>query len=96
MAFVMRLIACSSGPTPFDGQFLKEYDPERDGSDYRGMVMNTHLVTTLNPQDAMKFEHPGAAWDLWQLTCQRNPIRWDGKPNRPLSAFTISVEHEEP
>jgi len=95
--FVMRLIEVmqpGASPTPYDGQFLQEYDPNRDGISPDGKRMLAHLVCTPEPREAMRFANPGIAWQQWLLVDERNPVRPDGKPNRPLSAFSISIEEE--
>jgi hypothetical protein len=79
------------GTTSFDGQYVVEYDPGRDGVDPgSGMPMMCHLVTTPDISKATVF--PGtAAFELWRKPDPRNPVRPDGKPNRPLTAFTVEI-----
>lgn len=79
--------------TAFDGQWLAEYDPERNGVDpVGGFPMNAHIVTTDDPRKALAFEDVAAAWETWTRQCKRTPLRPDGKPNRPLTAFTVAIE----
>jgi hypothetical protein len=43
----------------------------------------------------MRFKTAGEAWMLWRRPSRVRPVRADGKPNRPLTAFTIEVLDEE-
>jgi hypothetical protein len=45
---------------------------------------------------AMRFDNPGAALAYWKTPSQTVPLRPDGKPNRPLSAFAIEIVPVEP
>jgi hypothetical protein len=91
-AYVIQLIGCNAGETPFDGQYLKEYDPDRPGIDPRGIPMLAHIVATPFKGEAMRFPDAISAWDYWKQTSRTYPIReYDGRPNRPLTAFTITV-----
>ena len=81
--------------SPFDGEYLAEYDPERDGTDPNGESMIAHIVTTPNPEDALHFDTGPDATECYRQVCQRNPTRPDGKPNRPLTAFTVAILPEE-
>ena len=78
----------NGGPTPFDGQYLVEYDPTRDGVDPNGDPMSAHLVTTPDVGKALKFQTAAEAMALWR---KEHGIRPDGLPNRPLTAFTVEV-----
>ncbi len=61
--------------------------------------MMCHLVTTPDIEQATKFEGVDA-FVLWRTPDPRAPVRDDGKPNRPLTAFTVEIEEypsrEEP
>jgi hypothetical protein len=84
------LIVCAAGPgfvtdCPEVGKFLSRYDPEAHGG--RGQAWWTADVA-----DAWVFADAAAAFAAWQTVPVSRPVREDGKPNRPLTAFTISVE----
>jgi hypothetical protein len=79
--------AVSSEPIP-DGAYLKFYDPE--AFDGRG-----DATWTLHLEDALKFASPLEATELWRTQSKTLPIRPDGKPNRPLTAFTVAIERAE-
>ena len=66
------------------GLFLKAYDPE--AYDGRGQADWTD-----NLDDAMRFDTSGEAWMLWRKVPFTRPRRPDGRPNRPLAAFSIEV-----
>jgi hypothetical protein len=95
--FVMQIVSLVSGDqaTAFDGQYLEEYDPGRNGHDPHGRPMLAHVKTTPDPHRAMRFKTAGEAMDLWQAVDPRQPTRPDGRPNRPLTAFTITLQRLE-
>lgn len=67
------------------GAWLKFYDP--DGADGAGDV-----VVTLDPKQAKVFPSLAAALDEWRRVSTVRPLRDDGRPNRPLSAFTVQPQ----
>lgn len=92
---VIKVIGLTNGePTAFDGQWVVEYDPGRDGRDPRGRPMLCHLVTTPDLAQATRYE-TGEAFELWRAVDPRQPKRPDGKPNRPFTAFTVAFDKEE-
>lgn len=92
MSVVMKIEGLVNGePSPFDGQYLVEYDPERDGTAPNGIPMSAHVVTTWDPGEAKEFPSAIEAGEEWKRVCKRNPRRPDGKPNRPLTAFTVTI-----
>jgi hypothetical protein len=50
---------------------------------------------TLAPERAQRFPNAGAVMEEWKRQSTVRPLRHDGKPNRPLSAFTISPRRLE-
>ena len=81
---------CNGGETGFDGQYVVEYDPARDGEDKRGLPMLCHLKTSPHEEEAARYTTE-EAFELWRAVDPRVPVRPDGKPNRPLTAFTVEV-----
>ena len=79
-----REVLTSGQPSPL-GQWLKSYDPEAHRG--RGAAEWTDL-----PADAMQFPGPAEAFRYWKQTSRTRPVRPDGQPNRPLTAFTIMLE----
>jgi hypothetical protein len=67
------------------GQYLKSYDPA---------AMNGFGLAewTLNPAEALKLPSWQAAFELWRSVPANRPLRGDGQPNRPLTAFSITFE----
>ncbi|MFC5391206.1 hypothetical protein [Bosea vestrisii] len=49
------------------------------------------VLWTVERDKAMRFDNPGAALAYWKTPSQTVPLRPDGQPNRPLSAFTIEI-----
>jgi hypothetical protein len=84
---VIRLLAMAdAAPCPVAGEFVKTFDP--DAADGRGL-----LATTDTPGHAKRFETAAEAWEFWRQTSRTHPVRLtDGKPNRPMTAFTVSIE----
>lgn len=70
--------------------YLKSYDPHTpDGRGY--------FETTDSRDEAMKFADLVEFHECWTQVSNTRPTRPDGKPNRPLTAFTVQsrpVERE--
>lgn len=69
--------------TEHDGRFLVDYDPTRllDGD-------VVHLVTTDDPAEGKRYHCLAALREDWARSIG---TRSDGKPDRPLTAFTIEI-----
>ena len=91
MATIQIISLANGGSTPYDGEYVREYDPARNGIDKHGYLMTAHLVTTPNRDEAMQFAHARDALDCWRQTDPRQPKRPDGRPNRPLTSFTVEI-----
>lgn len=46
---------------------------------------------TVERDKAMRFDSPGAALAYWKTQSATIPLRPDGKPNRPLTAFAAEI-----
>ena len=79
------LIHCAADgrSTSLDGEYLVGYE---DAGDHVGLV-----ATTAEISDAKLFANLTEAVEFWKQQSVLCPIRPDGKPNRPLTAFTIEV-----
>jgi hypothetical protein len=89
---LIQILGLADGrPSPFDGQYLKQYDPGRDGVDPNGERMLAHIVCTDDPAEAIQFSDLEEIHALWTAVDPRCPLRPDGKPNRPLTAFSITI-----
>jgi hypothetical protein len=79
---VIRCLELANGAPGPRNQFLAKYDPKTG-----------HSTWTLDKAKAMKFAGPAEAFMLWNSVHEREPVRaHDGKPNKPLTAFTIEIE----
>lgn len=88
----IKIVGLADGSeTPFDGQYVMEYDPARDGQDPDGNPMLAHLRTTPVASEALGFDGLRELRKLLYAVDQRRPVRPDGKPNRPLTAFTVEI-----
>lgn len=89
MATVVTVIRCggfaNDRPCPVLGQYLKSFDP--DGDPERGLS-----VWTPDIQQAQRFKTAGEAFRFWKQVRKSEPVRPDGKPNRPLTAFNVMFE----
>ena len=93
---VIRLIGLANGETSLaDGQWVKEYEPSRDGVDPNGNPTGCHLVTTADPAQARLYSST-EVFDVYRKVDNRNPVRPDGKPNRPLTAYTVEITPPPP
>ncbi|MES2712018.1 MAG: hypothetical protein V4653_10580 [Pseudomonadota bacterium] len=65
-------------------RFLRDFDPDAYGG--RGRVRSTD-----DPVHAKRFPDTAAAHACWTLQSRRVPLRDDGRPNRPLTAYTCEM-----
>jgi hypothetical protein len=84
----LKIIGLVNGvPTKFDGKYLVEYDPKPRLDDVGEYYI--HLVATDKPEEARQFA--GAA-EAMEAYLSYHALRPDGKPDRPLTAYTVEVE----
>jgi hypothetical protein len=74
----------SQGEPPV-GAWLESFDPA--AYDGRGLVR-----WTVDPAKAARFPSKEMAFRTWYASPACRPIRPDGKPNRPLTAYTVTIE----
>jgi len=88
MTYVLRLCSVEGrvvSPAPVCiGQFLASFDVE--AHDGRGEAQFTADINR-----AMYFSTHVAAFEAWNTRSRTRPTRADGKPNKPLTAFTMTV-----
>jgi hypothetical protein len=60
---------------------------DHDAFEGRGFGTFTGVV-----ERAMRFEDSIKALEFWRRQSTVNPIRQDGKPNRPMTALTVTIE----
>lgn len=84
----IKLLRLASGDcSPFDGQWLVEYDPRRRGATPEGQPLTAHIACSANPAEARRFADVAEAHAYWMAESGR-PYPGD----RPLTAFNISIE----
>lgn len=72
------------------GKYVVSYDP--DAYDGRG-----YATWTDDLAEALRFPTPAEALVFYQRTSTVLPIRpWDGKPNRPLTAYSLECAPVSP
>ncbi len=89
MAVLIKLEVPADGiMRPYDsksGKYLKAYNPDVNG--FKGDIQ-----VTADRADAMRFPDAAAAAAYWRQQSKTLPHRPDGAPNRPLTAFTVTLE----
>lgn len=84
-AVMTSRVAELGGPDIPEGAWLASFDPElHDGVG--------GATWTLDQAEAMQFVDSAAAMACWMTQSTTVPTRPDGRPNRPLSAFSITCE----
>lgn len=92
MPVVIRIIGLVVGDSvsPFDDQYIVEYDPSRPGrSD--GIELTYHLLTTQDIESATQYPDVMAALCVYQKFAEGHEDS-DGEPYRPLTAFHVEFE----
>jgi hypothetical protein len=86
--YVIKVEGFADGrPCPVEQQYLVWYDPDVP-HDYDQMGEFSADITR-----AKRFPDAMSALEEWKRIRTVDPVRpWDGKLNRPLTAFTIVVE----
>jgi hypothetical protein len=89
MSYVIKIewLGGSAGPhnsSEHEGRYVSRYDP--DAHDGLGQVW-----TTSNPRKAIQFSDVARAAEFYRQTSTIKPLREDGRPNRPLTAFTVDI-----
>lgn len=71
-------------PPPEVDAWLAWYDPDAKQG-------GGETIWTTKLADALAFTSMDAAVEFYQRTSRVRPTRPDGKPNRPLTAFSVSI-----
>lgn len=77
------IVLPGSHTSEFGGEYIERFDPT-----YRFPI--GAVYTTPDIQKAKHFNSHKEAFDFWNQQVGDEP-RWDGKPNKPLTALTIEV-----
>lgn len=83
--YILRAVAHANGtPCPVSGQYLSGFDDSKfDG---------IGLARWTRERDvAKRFATHAAAFAFWQQQSDARPLRSDGRPNRPLTAYTVEI-----
>lgn len=80
----MRYVIQAHSPPEIEDQYLVSFDFDA----MNGMGFG---IFTDRPELAMRFKTLRDAMEFWRTQSTVKPLRPDGKPNRPLTASTISV-----
>jgi len=87
---VIRILGLADGrPLPLDGHYLRSCDVNAHGG--RGAV-----DAVQDPAKARRFTDVVEAMEYWRRQSAVRPLRPDGLPNRPLTAYTIEVVDAPP
>lgn len=79
---IIRIVESPLGQV--DGMYLRFYSP--DGGSGRGVI-----GVTSDASQALRFTDTADAFECWRSISATHPQQSDGKPNRPLTAFTIEM-----
>jgi hypothetical protein len=89
MKYVIIAVGFENGThCPHAGQFLKSFD--HDAHDGQGFGVFTKSLAR-----AKRFDTREELFAFWQQQSTVRPLRPDGKPNRPLTALTVTTEPVE-
>jgi hypothetical protein len=88
VSVAIKIVALAGGGrSGLEGEFVREYHPGR--MDEHGNIQGGRLRCTQNIAEALHFADAGAALECWR---QSRGFRPDGKPNRPLTAWTVEIQ----
>lgn len=89
MPVTLKIIERIDGDPERAGEYVVDYDPV-PRLDASGEFI--HLITSPYIAKARQFEDAAEALEYWR---QSAGLRADGKPNRPLTAYTVEIEKVE-
>jgi hypothetical protein len=86
--YIVAAGLADGSPCHVVGQYLKSFDVDfgDDGGEITGRA-----VWTADVSRAKSFANYAAAFAEWNQQSKRIPFRADGKPNKPLTAFSVEV-----
>lgn len=82
------------------GWVIRVYDPARANGtpnwiehfDVEAYEGRGSVKLTADPAKALRFATSSSALMAWHTQSKSRPVRDDGRPNRPLTAFTAEIE----
>lgn len=88
------LIVESVGPklrdeAEVEGRYLMYMDFEANNG-------TGQMCVTTDPERALGFDTAEEALEFWKTPSRTVPLRDDGRPNRPLTAFTVQITRRRP
>lgn len=63
--------------------------------DFDGMGGRGTIIMTQNKAEAKRFDGPAEAFEYYRTQSKVVPIRPDGHPNRPLTAYHVQISSED-
>lgn len=63
--------------------------------DFDGMGGRGTIVMTQDKSKAKRFDGPAEALAYYQTASKAVPLRPDGRPNRPLTAYNVQISNED-
>ena len=86
MPAVIKIVQRADGsPTPEAGRYIVQFDHDA----LRGRGTGHYLPEV---KYALRFPNAAAAMAFWRRQSVLRPMRPDGEPNRPLTAYTVEIE----
>jgi hypothetical protein len=85
---INTVAAIAEGKWPEHGNYVASYTPHGHGG--RGSWRFTGELTK-----AKRFPSYEAAFEAWREPSNTHPRRVDGRPNRPLTMFNVTIEPVE-
>lgn len=103
MAWVLRTLGLARlGVIDLDGppSYVKSYDVDYEPLPFQYLRLPRHRTGVCDLTDdlaeALRFPTKEAAFAAWRQQSTVMPLRPDGKPNRPLTAYSMTIEEVEP
>jgi len=90
VSFAIKVLGYADGrPCSFEDSYLRWYDPNVAIEEEGLLVLGEF---TYDIALAKTFPDRISALEEWKRVREVDPIRPDGKPNRPLTVYTVTIE----
>jgi hypothetical protein len=88
MSVALRVVSVAGMPEidQYNGRFIASYEDTACG---RGTMTFSNYFA-----GALRFTTAREALSYWRQISRTVPVRPDGRPNRPLTAFTVEIVRE--
>jgi hypothetical protein len=89
MTYIIQCVGSADGsPRPGEeGMYFESFRHEAQ----QGSYGYGYAEFTADPRRAMQFATVGEAIEFWRRPSKTRPLRPDGKPNRPMTAWTVNI-----